>query len=80
MIIVTVEMKLNRMISGPFLYLKRRCSIKKIKMKITGSNAGYNKKLLMNSPCSKAMNERCIPQPGQSKPATSLNGQLNICS
>lgn len=44
------------------------CNTKNVNNKIIGIRAGYNIKLSDRLPFISAKNERCIPQPGQSKP------------
>lgn len=47
-------------------------------MKISGKMAGNTVTASNTSPFSNATNPRCIPQPGQSYPVSSLNGHLSM--
>jgi len=63
----------------PFFSLPAKCKIKSPRSKIIGNKAGYIIKLLTRSPFSNNTKLLWMPQPGQSKPVSSLRGQGIWC-
>ena len=77
MIIPVVIKKEYFTYAAPFLNLKYTCTAVNTSVNITGNKAGYKRMLPLKSPFSNSINERCMPQPGQSIPISALEGQVS---